>query len=445
MDKTTDRTPEFPGSPALPDSPAPAELLSISAFARRVGLAPSALRFYDDCRVLRPTRVDGATGYRYYSTDQEARARLLRSLRMAGLPLADVGVVLDGAADEARTVLERHRETVRDRTRTADATIAEILRSLSFGGSTASTASAGAMGSSGPVESTVSAESADTVDSVGDRSRVTEVRLDGAELASAVRQVVPAVGRDGEHPVLGCVLMEIESAEVRLVATDRYRLSLRVLGPTAMAGPSRRLLVEAAELIAVGAWASRHPEVTVEAGPFGARVHGTDGSANGYGARPEAGPGSWAGSASGAGSGAGSGARSRELALFDGRFPAYREMLSELPPARHRVIVDRSALLAALHGFEDAPGVALRLGGRDEAAISLPDGSRTTVLQATVLGTVPLRIGFDPAVLAPALEAGVGPDVLLEISSAIRPVLVRSADQGSFTTLVMPIALTGNG
>ncbi|WP_435848027.1 MerR family DNA-binding transcriptional regulator [Streptomyces decoyicus] len=40
------------------------ELLTIGAFARRVGLAPSALRFYDDCGVLRPARVDAVTGYR---------------------------------------------------------------------------------------------------------------------------------------------------------------------------------------------------------------------------------------------------------------------------------------------------------------------------------------------------------------------------------------------
>ncbi|WP_251050271.1 hypothetical protein [Streptomyces sp. ISL-86] len=63
-------------------------------------------------------------------------------------------------------------------------------------------------------------------------------------------------------------------------------------------------------------------------------------------------------------------------------------------------------------------------------AISLPDHS-----------DLPQWIGFDPAVLAPALEASVGPDVLLEISAADRPVVVRSADQGSFTTLVMPVAL----
>jgi hypothetical protein len=44
--------------------------------------------------------------------------------------------------------------------------------------------------------------------------------------------------------------------------------------------------------------------------------------------------------------------------------------------------------------------------------------------------------------VAPALEASAGPDVLLEISAAGRPVVVRSADQGSFTTLVMPAALS---
>jgi DNA polymerase III sliding clamp (beta) subunit (PCNA family) len=42
-------------------------------------------------------------------------------------------------------------------------------------------------------------------------------------------------------------------------------------------------------------------------------------------------------------------------------------------------------------------------------------------------------------VLLAALDAGVGPDVLLEVSSPTRPVVVRSADQGSFTTLVMPV------
>ncbi|MFF3748970.1 MerR family transcriptional regulator [Streptomyces sp. NPDC002018] len=401
MDSTADGAPEpaefreLPELRELPGLPELSELLSISTFARRVGLAPSALRFYDDCRVLRPARVDGATGYRYYSPGQEPRARLLRGLRLAGLPLADAGVVLDGPAEEARAVLERHQEAVRNRTRTADATITEILRSLS------------------PAEDGATLRTRATQSGATDIAYRTTVRLGGAELASAVRQVVPAVGRDAEHPVLGCVLVEIDDSEVRLVATDRYRLSLRVLSPATVTGPPRRLLLEAAELIETGAWATRHREVTIEAGRDSARVWSTDESV------------------------------SRVLAPFDGQFPAYREILPDLPSSGHRVIVDRAALLDALYGFEDAPGIALRLG-RDEASVSLPDGSRITALPAAVLGDAPLRVGFDPAVLAPALEAGVGPDVLLEISTATRPVLVRSADQGSFTTLVMPIALTGD-
>ncbi|MFE2845718.1 MerR family transcriptional regulator [Streptomyces scopuliridis] len=368
-----------------------AHLLGISAFARRVGLAPSALRFYDDCGVLRPAQVDTTTGYRFYRPDQDVRARLLRSLRAAGLPLAEVTVVLDGDEDEARAVLERHRNTVRDRTRTADATIEAVLRSLSGDGDGTRTDS----GAGGGTET----------------EAVTLVRLGGVELASAFRQVVPTVGHDPAHPELGCVLVEMDEGEVRLVATDRYRLSMRVLRPVAaVEGPARRLLLAAGSLPGIGAWAARCAAVTIEAGPDGATLHETAGSA------------------------------SRELPVFSSQFPAYREMLSALTPARHRLIVDRPALLDAVNGCGETPAVVLRLG-EDEVSVSLPDHSRATALPAVCPGEQPLRIGFDPAVLAPALEASVGPDVLLEIATVTEPVVVRSADQGSFTTLVMPVSL----
>lgn len=59
----------------------PDNLSTISAFARRVGLTPSALRFYDDCGLLTPRFVEPASGYRYYADDQEDRAVVLRELR----------------------------------------------------------------------------------------------------------------------------------------------------------------------------------------------------------------------------------------------------------------------------------------------------------------------------------------------------------------------------
>ncbi|MCX4639442.1 MerR family DNA-binding transcriptional regulator [Streptomyces platensis] len=51
----------------------PEQLLTIGVFARRVGLAPSALRFYDDCGLLRPARVDAVTGYRRYGAGRGRR------------------------------------------------------------------------------------------------------------------------------------------------------------------------------------------------------------------------------------------------------------------------------------------------------------------------------------------------------------------------------------
>jgi DNA polymerase III sliding clamp (beta) subunit (PCNA family) len=186
---------------------------------------------------------------------------------------------------------------------------------------------------------------------------------------------------------------------------------MRVLRPAALDGEPCRLLVRTADLIEFGQWAARVHQVTLRVGPDGTRARSTSDS--------------------------------RVLVTVDDRFPAYREMLSALAPPEYRVIVDRLALRDAINSHGDARRIALSFAD-DKLTVSLPDHSSAATLPAVCHEDLPERIGFDPAVLAPALEASVGPDVLLEISAADRPVVVRSADQGSFTTLVMPAALTSS-
>ncbi|MEU5022881.1 MerR family transcriptional regulator [Streptomyces milbemycinicus] len=354
-------------------------LLSIGAFARRVGLAPSALRFYDDCAVLRPAHVDTATGYRYYAETQAPRAALLRRLREAELPLVDAAAVLDGPYEEAREVLRGHLGRTRESAAAARAALEEILRTLPGG------------------------------------TRRAEVSIGGAELAGAVRQVGSAVAAGAareEFPVLGRVLVEIDGEEIRLVATDRYRLAVRALRPLSIAGEPCELLLDIEELTETAAWARRLPEVAVEVEGRQVRVRG--------------------------------GGECRELAGSDEVFPAYRMVLDDLGAARHRVIADRGGLRRAVADRLDAghQAIALTTTG-DDLLISTdqpegPEEPGATALRAIHTGP-PLRIAFDPGVLLPALDASVGPDVLLEIASEARPVVVRSADQGSFTTLVMPV------
>jgi len=82
--------------------------ISIGEFARRSRLSLKALRLYDERGVLVPSRVDPASGYRYYDTAQLDQARLVVMLRELQLPLAAIRELLacDPAVAAAR--IARH-------------------------------------------------------------------------------------------------------------------------------------------------------------------------------------------------------------------------------------------------------------------------------------------------------------------------------------------------
>lgn len=349
------------------------ELLTISSFARRVGLTPSALRFYDDCGLLRPAEVDEQNGYRYYAPEQEPRAALLRDLREIDLPLAEVRVVLDGGPGDAVAVVQAHLRTVEGKADTARRAAARILGSLPA----------------------VTYECA--------------VTLGGPELASAVRQVTAAAASSDEIPALACVLLELSEEEVTLVATDRYRLSVRKLQPQGFTGYPRNLLVSAVELTSLARWAAAAAEVRIETGPGGTTL-ARDGA-------------------------------SREVPVVAAEFPQYQSILAGLMPPVCRVVVDRLQLLDQL-----ADGTVALDVTPDSLTVTPLDAESEggAAVRLEVVGSgEPVQLGFSASLLAAALSASVGPDVLLEVVAVDRPVVVRSADQGTFTTLVMPTRLDG--
>jgi DNA-binding transcriptional MerR regulator len=80
------------------------DLMTIGAFAGRTRLSAKALRLYDRLGLLPPARVDPDSGYRFYSEDQVATARLIALLRRLGMPLpaiADIAAKPRDAAAEA--------------------------------------------------------------------------------------------------------------------------------------------------------------------------------------------------------------------------------------------------------------------------------------------------------------------------------------------------------
>jgi PPM family protein phosphatase len=70
------------------------DLMPIGEFSERSGLSPKRLRSYAAGGLLVPAAVDSASGYRYYSPSQLRDAKLIDTLREAGMPLADIAALL---------------------------------------------------------------------------------------------------------------------------------------------------------------------------------------------------------------------------------------------------------------------------------------------------------------------------------------------------------------
>ncbi|MFA7768791.1 MerR family transcriptional regulator [Streptomyces sp. NRRL S-448] len=193
---------------------------SIGEMGRDSGLGVSALRFYDRAGVLPPARVDPATGYRWYAPEQLDEARLLARLRQAGMPLADVRLVLaawsGGDTGLVPRLLDGHLRRLERELADARGALSAVRARL------------------GPKESTMTT----TI-------RTARLTVPATEFAAALDSVRFAVGTDPELPVLGGILFDLEGEDLHVVATDRYRMAVARASTTGHGGERVQLTVPA--------------------------------------------------------------------------------------------------------------------------------------------------------------------------------------------------------
>src|SRR3954468_22474323 len=236
------------------------------------------------------------------------------------------------------------------------------------------------------------------------------VIVPGDAFVATVNKVARSASRDETRPVLTGILVSATGDELRMVATDSYRLSVKETKlDEALSGafeanvPARALQEltrivqhENAQELAVSVRAN---QVVFEAG--------------------------------------GVVLSSR---LIDGQFPNYRQLLPdayehELQLAGGEItdVVRRISLLAQ----KNAP---LRLSfaeGELTVSARTPDvGEARESLPVPFQGE-PLEIGFNPEFLRDGLETVDG-DVLLKLISPLRPGLLQAADGSGFQYLLMP-------
>src|SRR5919204_677406 len=130
--------------------------------------------------------------------------------------------------------------------------------------------------------------------------------------------------------------------------------------------------------------------------------------------------------------------------LVEGRFPNYRQLLPE--SYEHELNVNGAELLEVVRRIsllaqKNAP---LRFGfteGAVEVSAQTPDVGEASESMPVPYKGEPLEIGFNPEFFRDGLESAESDDLVLKLISPLRPGLIQSGDDGGFLYLVMPIRL----
>ena len=258
---------------------------------------------------------------------------------------------------------------------------------------------------------TLRAEDFPSLPEPGGDSRVS---LPARAFVETISRVARSASRDETRPVLTGILISASGRELRMVATDSYRLSVKetALEPPLEGSLEANVPARALQELARIEQQADADQVTVSVGQNQAIF--------------ELGP------------------IVLSSRLIDGQFPNYRQLLPEsvdhelrLASAELTDVVRRISLLAQ----KNAP---LRLSfseGTLAVSAQTPDvGEAREEIPVPYHGEL-FEIGFNPEFLRDGLESIDSDELVLKLISPLRPGLIESPDTGDFVYLIMPIRL----
>ncbi|MDQ3678744.1 MAG: DNA polymerase III subunit beta [Actinomycetota bacterium] len=242
----------------------------------------------------------------------------------------------------------------------------------------------------------------------------TVVSVPAAAFVETINRVARSASRDETRPILTGILVSATGSELRMVATDSYRLSVKEtqletpLDGSFEANVPARALQELARIAQAGD--AEELKVSVRSNQIVFEVGGDVLSSR----------------------------------LIDGQFPNYHQLLPDayeheltLASGELTDVVRRMSLMAQ----KNAP---LRLHfteGELTVSAQTPDVGEAREQLPVPFAGEPFEIGFNPEFLRDGLESAEGQDLLLKLISPLRPGLIEAADGSGFLYLIMPIRL----
>jgi DNA polymerase-3 subunit beta len=240
------------------------------------------------------------------------------------------------------------------------------------------------------------------------------VSLPTTAFVETISRVARSASRDETRPVLTGILMSAAAQELRMVATDSYRLSVKQTELESPLEGSLEANVPARALQELARIAQQAPAESLAVSVGQNQVVFELGDVV------------------------------LSSRLIDGQFPNYRQLLPES--------VEHEMRLASAELTDVVRRISLLAQKNSPLRLSFSEGTLTVSAQTPDVGeaseAIPVpfhgeafEIGFNPEFLRDGLESIESEELVLKLISPLRPGLIESPDTGDFVYLIMPIRL----
>lgn len=229
-----------------------------------------------------------------------------------------------------------------------------------------------------------------------------------------VDRVARSASRDETRPVLTGILISAADQELRMVATDSYRLSVKRTPLQTPLQGSLEANVPARALQELSRIAQQSQSASLTAGVGQNQVvFELDGAV-------------------------------LSSRLIEGQFPNYRQLIPESVDHELRLATAELAEVLRRIGLLAQKNAPLRLAfaeGQLTVSAQTPDVGEASESIPVPFHGEPFEIGFNPEFLRDGVESIDTDELVMKLISPLRPGLIETPDSGDFVYLVMPIRL----
>lgn len=241
------------------------------------------------------------------------------------------------------------------------------------------------------------------------------ISLNSNTLFEGLALVVFAAALDESRPVLSGVFMNFKDNELKLVATDSYRLSEKIIKLKNKLKEEKKVIVpyrSAQEILRLLAESKGEVEITLDENQILFRLDDIELTSR----------------------------------LIEGNFPAYEQIIPSSSETKVDLAFEEftsTIKTASLFARESLNNIKLEIRAKGELEISATSsqvGEMKTTLEAKVKGP-DAEIAFNAKYLLDVLGALKKDEVSLEVSGKLNPGVIRSKDSPDFLHIIMPLKI----